>query len=43
VRSSLKTKKEEIVCGFGLLLSMMQQHEEVLNRLLRAQRWDNSG
>ena len=27
--------------GFGLLLSTMQQHEEVLKRLLRAQRWDN--
>jgi hypothetical protein len=39
----LKTNREEIVRGFGLLLSMMQQHEEVLKRLLRAQRWDNSG
>ena len=39
----LKTNREEIVRGFGLLLSTMQQHEEVLKRLLRAQRWDNSG
>ena len=29
--------------GFGLLFSTMQQHEEVLKRWLRAQRWDNSG
>jgi len=39
----LKTKREEIVRGFGLLLSTMQKHEEVLKRLLRAQPWDNSG
>jgi hypothetical protein len=39
----LKTKREEIVRGFGLLLPTMQKHEEVLKRLLRAQPWDNFG
>jgi hypothetical protein len=39
----LKTNREEIVRGFCLLLSTMQQHEEVLKRLLRAQPWDSSG